>query len=86
MQLSDYIDKLIIINAQPLGGIKQVKLLGVEAGGVWIESQEAMNQLLGHFNVATAPTTFVFFLPYGQIEMISVPISKVGLNEKAFGV
>ena len=86
MQLSDYVGQQIIINAQPLGGLKQVKLLGVEAGGVWIESQEITNQLLAQLKIATAPNTFVFFLPYAQIEMISMPIPTVGLNETAFGV
>jgi hypothetical protein len=86
MQLSEYVGQQIIINAQPLGGLQQVKLLGVEAGGVWIESQEITNQFLAHFRVATAPNTFVFFLPYGEIEIISVHIPTVGLNETAFDV
>jgi hypothetical protein len=73
MQLSEHVGQQIIINAQPLGGLQQVKLLGVEAGGVWIESQEITNQFLVHFKIATAPNTFVFFLPYGQIEMIAYP-------------
>jgi hypothetical protein len=86
MQLSDYIDKTVIMASKMLGGTREVKVLGVDAGGVWIECQEATNQLLGQFNVPSSPTTFVFFLPYGEVQMISVPISKVGLNEKAFGV
>jgi hypothetical protein len=86
MQLSEFVGQQIIITARQLGGLQQVKLLGVEAGGVWIDSQEITNQLLTHFKVATAPNTFVFFLPYVQIEMISIPLPTVGLNEKAFGV
>jgi len=86
MQLSDFIDKSIIVSVTALGGVKEVTLRGVEAGGIWIESQEATNQLLTHFKTATSPNIFVFFVPYQKIEMITVPIPKVGLNEKAFDV
>ncbi len=88
MQLSDYIGQAIMIRVKTNDGVRseEMTLLGAEAGGIWVESQKAMNQMLDHFKVATAPTTFAFFFPYSQIEMITVPTEKQALNEKAFGV
>jgi len=48
MQLSDYIGQEIALLIPTIHPIKfqAVKLLGVEAGGVWIESQTLLNLVL----------------------------------------
>jgi hypothetical protein len=90
MQLADYIGENVLITLKPRGTTpsitKSMLLLGVEAGGIWIESQEATNQILSHFAVATAPKTLAFFFPYSEFWQIGVPMEKPSLNEKAFGV
>lgn len=66
--------------------IQRVKLIGVESGGIWVESQDATNAILKRFNVATAPKTPVFFLPYHEIAFAIAGLDKVSLDEKSFGL
>lgn len=64
----------------------RVKLVGIEYGGIWIESQEIVNSLLATSGVATHDKTPVVFLPYGQLALVLASKDEVALNEKAFGV
>ena len=88
MQLSDYIGQEIVMQIpfiDPKIG-QRVKLLGVEAGGVWIESQTLINLALKSFGLATTPKSFAFFFPYHAIAFGFVAIEGPALSEKAFGV
>jgi hypothetical protein len=67
------------------GNIK-VKLLGVEAGGLWIESQAITNAVPQTFEVASSPRTPVFFLPYHEIAVVFHYLPERALDEKAFGL
>jgi hypothetical protein len=90
MQFSDLIGQEILIlppNAQEGSQkIRAVKLVGVEAGGLWIESQEVTNALLRVVGSATSPQTPVLFLPYHEIGGVLVSVEQTALDEKAFGV
>jgi len=66
--------------------VQRVKLVGVDAGGIWIESQAAMNVILRTLNLPSAPRTLAFFLPYHEITFGFVGTEGVSLDEKAFGV
>jgi hypothetical protein len=46
---------------------QKVVLRGVEAGGIWIESQDLMNEFMQLIGVAGAPRTLAFFVPYASI-------------------
>jgi len=88
MQFSDLIGQevgLIIPRFHP-EKIQSVKVIGVESGGVWIESQWLTNQLLEKFGVASAPRTAAVFVPYHQIAWGVTSVSGPSLHEKAFGV
>jgi hypothetical protein len=88
MQLSDFVGQtlgFIIPGIHPTT-IQRVKILGVEAGGVWIQSQTLTNAVLEKFGAASAPKTMVFFLPYHAISVGFASIEEPALNEKAFGV
>jgi hypothetical protein len=61
-------------------------LLMVEAGGIWVESQELTNAVLQTLGVAAAPKTLVMFFPYHEIYVITTAIDGPSLDEKAFGV
>jgi hypothetical protein len=63
-----------------------VKLIEVEAGGIWIESQVKTNEILKYLNAASAPRTPVFFLPFAAIAWISYWIEGPALSEESFGV
>ncbi len=85
MQLSDFVGKQITILI-PHFDPKQyhrVILHGVEAGGIWIESQEFTNEVLGTHE--RAPKTLVLFVPYNQIAYAVGSISEPSLK-RAFGL
>lgn len=63
-----------------------VKLLGVEAGGVWIESQMMIDKVYSTVGRVSSERSPAFFFPYHQIEFAMVSIPGVALNEVAFGV
>ena len=88
MQLSDYVGKDIILKIPYIDPdhLQTVRLLGVEAGGVWIESQEMINQLYSAVEKEGSPRTPAFFFPYHQIEWGLVGIPGMALNERAFGI
>jgi hypothetical protein len=63
-----------------------VRLVGVESGGIWIESQDFTNTMLQTIGTATAPNSPVFFLPYSEIAVAIATVAGPSLNERAFGV
>jgi hypothetical protein len=88
MQLSDYVGQEIALAIPFIDNIKfqKVKLLGVEAGGIWIESQTLINMVLKATATATAPQTLAFFFPYHEVKFGFVGIEGPALNEQAFGL
>lgn len=88
MKLEDFIGKQIAIQSPFLHEttLQKVTLHGVEAGGIWIESQALLNHILQTLRVPGSPRTVVFFLPYHQVTYIMESISQSALNEVAFGV
>jgi hypothetical protein len=87
MQLSEYIGQDILLRIPLIEDHHQVvKLLGVEAGGIWIESQEMINKIYSAVDKEGSERTPVFFFPYHQIEFGMVAIPGLALNERAFGV
>jgi hypothetical protein len=88
MQLSDYIGQEIdlLIPFINLKVIQKVRLQGVEAGGIWIESQTLLNMALKSQGEASAPKSVAFFFPYHEIRFGYAAIEGPALNEKAFGV
>ena len=88
MELRDLIGQTILVLITRLHPTRyqKVKLLGVEAGGIWIESQDVTNAILQLFGAASAPTTLVLFFPYHEIGFVLNKLDVVSLDEKAFGV
>jgi hypothetical protein len=88
MQLSDYIGQQIVVFLPDIDPehFEWVKLLGVEAGGIWIESQTLINKSLALTGRPTAPKSLAFFFPYHQLRYLFVSAEGPALNEAAFGV
>ncbi|MGA2772114.1 MAG: hypothetical protein ABSG26_14965 [Bryobacteraceae bacterium] len=88
MQLSDFVGQPIsmLIPFIHQTALQKVNLLGVEAGGVWIESQTFTNAVLQKLGVPTSPKTSVLFVPYHGIGLGLFSIDQPALDEKAFGV
>jgi hypothetical protein len=88
MQLSDYIGQVIVMAIPAIDpkAFQEVKLLGVEAGGIWVENQKLINMGLKSYGLAASETSIAFFFPYHEIRFGYVPIDGPALDEKAFGV
>jgi hypothetical protein len=88
MQLSDYVGQNIVLLIPTIDPIKfqNVKLLGAEPGGIWIESQTLMNIILKNVGAASAPRTLAFFYPYHEVKFGFVGVEGPALNEASFGV
>jgi hypothetical protein len=65
---------------------QQVKLHGVEAGGIWIESQMMTNTFFETAGYSSSSRTMIFFFPYHQIGFVMTSIDGPSLSEKSFGV
>jgi hypothetical protein len=88
MQLSDYVGQslaFMIFRLNP-DVAQEAVLRGVEAGGVWVESQQLTNDLLGQVGVSCAPRTPVTFFPYHEIGFVIAFVPELSLNETALGV
>jgi hypothetical protein len=88
MQLSDYIGQVIALTIPAIDAntIQSVKLLGVETGGIWVESQKLLNMALKTYGLATSETSLAFFFPYHEIRFGYVEIDGPALGEEALGV
>jgi len=77
MQLSKLIRRKIVVLGPKLldsgdkdqAKLETVTLVGVEASGIWIESEEAANRIADRFRVKPA-TPSAFFIPFAQIVTI----------------
>jgi len=50
--------------------LETVKLLAVEEAGIWIESREATEKIVGGLSKKPSSASLAFFVPYGQITTI----------------
>jgi hypothetical protein len=64
------------------GKLITVKLCGVEAGGVWIESHDFMESIPEGTPTKMTPRSFVIFVPYTQILAIYYPGGGPWISEK----
>jgi hypothetical protein len=86
MELKSLVGSSIAITIPRVGKKPlHVTLIGVEAGGIWIESQGMTDALLGAAKVNASAKTPVFFLPYNEIAVILHLVDKMSLNERALG-
>jgi hypothetical protein len=51
--------------------LESVKLLAVEAAGIWIESQEAVDKVVGRLQKRPSTAGLAFFIPFGQVTSIA---------------
>jgi hypothetical protein len=60
--------------------LHSVKLLAVEEAGIWIESQEAVDKVIGGLNKKPSSTALALFIPYGQITTIAAGFEPSGIE------
>ncbi len=88
MEFKDKIGQVVIFHIPFFDPIifQELKIHGVEQGGLWVESQKMTNALLSKFGVPVSSKTMVFFLPYHQISFAMDSIDQPSISEKSFGV
>jgi hypothetical protein len=67
-------------------GMTLVKLHGIEAHGIWIESQDLTNELMAKFDCSSSRTTPIVFIPFAKLEFIIAALDSLSLSEPAFGL
>jgi hypothetical protein len=67
-------------------GMMLLKLHGVEANGLWVESQDFTNELMEKFHFSSSRTTPLVFLPFDKIDFILASLDSLSLSESAFGL
>jgi hypothetical protein len=60
--------------------LESVKLLAVEETGVWIESQDAVDRVIGRLQKKPSSSSLAFFVPYGQIVTIVAGFESTGIE------
>lgn len=77
--------KVVVLGPKLLDGdtLQTVTLVGTDAAGIWIESEEAANRIAERFHVKPA-TPSAFFIPFAQITTIIA--SEEALAEAAVDV
>ena len=50
--------------------LESVKLLSVEQAGIWIESQEAIDKVVGRLQKRPSVANLAFFIPFAQVTTI----------------
>jgi hypothetical protein len=86
--LANMIGEVLIVRIPLLDtdGMILVKLHGVEAQGIWIESQDFTNQMMEKFRFSISRTTLLLFLPFDKIDFIIASLDSLSLSEPAFGL
>lgn len=67
-------------------GMMLLKLHGVEASGIWLESQDFTNQLMEKFRFVSSRTTPLVFVPFDKVDFIIGSLDSLSLSESAFGL
>jgi hypothetical protein len=65
--------------------ICELKIHGVDYGGIWVESKDLTDGFLGEMK-APAMQTPIFFLPFHQIKIAICRGDGLSLSEKAYGL
>ena len=86
--LASMIGEVIVVRIPLLDAesMTLVKLHGIEAHGIWIESQNLTNQLTEKFHCSSSRTTPLVFLPFDKVDFIIASLDSLALSESAFGI
>jgi hypothetical protein len=59
-----------------------LKLIAVETGGIWVESQDFMEEMFSGTPHTMTPNTFVLFLPFAQILAIYATVDGIWISKR----
>jgi hypothetical protein len=86
--LASMIGEIIIVRIPMLDadGMMLVKLHGIEAHGIWIESQDFTNVLMEKFHFSSSRTTPLILVPFDKLDFIIASLDSLALSEPALGL
>ena len=86
--LREMVGEMIIVKISILDQDEMtlVRLHGVDANGIWIESQHFTDELMQKCHLSASITTPVLFVPFTNIELILGSVCSLTLSETAFGL
>jgi hypothetical protein len=64
----------------------EIKILSVDVGGIWVESQRLTDATLKKVGRDSLPVTPIIFLPFHQIDLLLLFDESLSLSEQSFGV
>jgi hypothetical protein len=67
-------------------GFFRLKLVAIDAGGIWVESQDYVNEMLKKTKLQHAPLTPVLFLPFSSIEHLVYLHEAHSISEESLGL
>jgi hypothetical protein len=77
---------ILAVTALKPGVPLQLKLHGVEQGGIWVENQELTDSILETVNEAALPVQPIFFVPYSSIAWAVAVIEGQSLSAEKLGL
>ena len=83
IELRGFIGRQIIVTGPSFidnEQLESVKLLAVEEAGIWIESQSAVDRVVGKLQKKPSSSSLAFFVPYGQIVSIMAGFEPRGVE------
>jgi hypothetical protein len=83
IELRGFIGRQIIVTGPSFidnEQLESVKLLAVEEAGIWIESQSAVDRVVGKLQKKPSSSGLAFFVPYGQIVSIMAGFEPSGVE------
>jgi hypothetical protein len=83
IELRGFIGRQIIVTGPSFidnEQLESVKLLAVEEAGIWIESQSAVDRVVGKLQKKPSSSSLAFFIPYGQIVSIMAGFEPSGVE------
>jgi hypothetical protein len=83
IELRGFIGRQIIVTGPSFidnEQLESVKLLAVEEAGIWIESQSAVDRVVGKLQKKPSSSSLAFFVPYGQIVSIMAGFEPSGVE------
>jgi hypothetical protein len=86
--LASMVGEVIIVRIPLLNAesMTLVKLHGIEAHGIWIESQDFTNGLMERFRFSISRTTPLVFVPFDKVDFIIASLDSLSLSERSFGL
>jgi hypothetical protein len=87
IELRGFIGRQIIVTGPSFidnEQLESVKLLAVEEAGIWIESQSAVDRVVGKLQKKPSSSSLAFFVPYGQIVSIMAGFEPNGVELPPF--